>query len=232
MRGARSGGVLVDVQRLLSALDAPLSTARGLKAGDGPTEDLPQLCVQGWQGIRPARLRLPSMPFFALVPYNARNQASRARPRRLHEPGTDSRAAEASRRHAARARPRLVSNNALSQLEAWQSPKEAPSCTRAARAAPSRGRRATARIGNQAATPSAARNCLQQQQEGAKPARPPTPPPRGQAVKDVFGRHGHALPRVRWKRSFRPRLLQPGRVRRVRQCQADDEWLRPRPTRV
>ena len=52
-----------------------------------------------------------------LVPYNASNQASRARQRRLHEPGTGSLAPETSRRRAARARPRLVSNNALSQLE-------------------------------------------------------------------------------------------------------------------
>ena len=52
-----------------------------------------------------------------LVPYNASNQASHARPRRLHGLGTGSRAPEASRRRAARARPRLVSNNALSQLE-------------------------------------------------------------------------------------------------------------------
>jgi hypothetical protein len=53
----------------------------------------------------------------ALEPYNASNQASPARPRRLHEPGAGSGAPEKSRRHAARARPRLVSNNALSQLD-------------------------------------------------------------------------------------------------------------------
>ena len=87
-----------------------------------------------------------------LVPYNASNQASRARPRHLHEPGAGSAAPEASRRHAARARPRLVSNNALSQL----GPAKPQGGTVVHAGSPCDaicGLRATARIGNQEATP-------------------------------------------------------------------------------
>ena len=129
-----------------------------------------------------------------LVPYNASNQASPARPRRLRGPATGSEAPEASRRHAARARPRLVLNNALSQLE----PCKAPRRHRRARGQPVRRRLVGSVRPPASATKKrrrrAARHCLCSNTRKRLCARRP----RNNAsrkVNDVLGRHGHALPR-------------------------------------